>query len=211
MKADFLTSLAVAGAMATGMTAALAAVPPKMKMTTEIPVNVVTPDRTETRLGALEFVDGVPTEATAQKVWDHLDFARAVEVMIMTTPAASLQGFREGIRQWGPDNETMIYWHGRLDAKGLLLTGNTTVVYSFMWIDLKNGPMVMETPPDVLGIIDDAWFHYLTDFGNAGPDRTRARAESTCCCRRGTRARFPKAISSSSRRPTAIGWPCAAS
>ena len=100
-----------------------------------------------------------------------MDFSRAVEVMIMTTPAASLQGFRKGIQKWGPDNETMIVWEGRLDSKGLLLTGNTTVVYTFMWIDLKGGPMVMETPPNVLGIIDDAWFHYLTDFGNAGPDK----------------------------------------
>ena len=122
----------------------------------------------ETRLGTLEFVDGFPTKETAQKVWDHMDFSRAVEAMIMTTPAASLQGFRKGIQKWGPDNETMIYWDGRLDSKGLLLTGNTTVVYTFMWIDLKDGPMVMETPPNVLGIIDDAWFHYVTDFGNAG-------------------------------------------
>ena len=144
---------------------------PKMKYSTEIPANVVTPDRTETRLGALEFVDGFPTEATAEKVWDHMDFSRAVEAMIMTTPAASLQGFRKGIQKWGPDNETMIYWGGRLDSKGLLLTGNTTVVYTFMWIDLKDGPMVMETPPNVLGIIDDAWFHYVCDFGNAGDDK----------------------------------------
>ena len=80
----------------------------------------------------------------------------------MLTPAASLQGFRKVIRKWGPDNETMIIWEGRLDSKGLLLTGNTTVVYTFMWIDLKDGPMVMETPPNVLGIIDDAWFQYLS-------------------------------------------------
>jgi len=40
-----------------------------------------------------------------------------------------------------------------------------------MWIDLKDGPMVMETPPNVLGIIDDAWFHYVCDFGNAGDDK----------------------------------------
>ena len=143
---------------------------PTMEYTTQIPANVITPDRTETRIGTLEFTDGFPTEATAEKVWDHMDFSRAVEVMIMTTPAASLQGFRKGIQKWGPDNETMIYWEGRLDSKGLLLTGNTTVVYTFMWIDLKDGPMVMETPPNVLGIIDDAWFHYVTDFGNAGPD-----------------------------------------
>jgi len=144
---------------------------PKMKMTTEIPANVITPDKMETSIGTLKFVDGVPTKETAQKIWDQQDFSRAVEAMIMTTPTASLQGFRKGIQKWGPDNETMIYWDGRLDSKGLLLTGNTTVVYTFMWIDLKDGPMVMETPPNVLGIIDDAWFHYVTDFGNAGPDK----------------------------------------
>jgi hypothetical protein len=143
----------------------------KFKMTTDIPAGVVTEDVRETRLGALEFIDGFPTDETAQKVWDQLDFQRAVEVMIMTTPAASLSGFRRAIREWGPDNETMIIWEGRIDSKVLLLTPNTTVVYTFMWIDLKNGPMVMETPPNVLGIIDDAWFHYVTDFGNAGEDR----------------------------------------
>ena len=145
--------------------------PPKMAMTTEIPANVITPDKMETSIGTLEFYDGFPTDETAQKVWDNLDFVRAVEAMIMTTPAASLVGFRQGIRDFGPDNETMIFWNGRLDPRGLLLTGNTTVIYSFMWIDLKDGPMVMETPPNVLGIIDDFWFRYLTDFGNAGDDK----------------------------------------
>lgn len=144
--------------------------PPAMKMTTEIPASVVTPAEVETRLGTLRFEDGFPTEETAEMVWDQLDFQRAVEVMIMTTPAASLSGFRRGIREFGPDNETMIIWEGRMDSKVLILTPNTTVVYAFMWIDLKDGPMVMETPPNVLGIIDDAWFHYVTDFGNAGPD-----------------------------------------
>ncbi|MCM8530875.1 MAG: DUF1254 domain-containing protein, partial [Lentisphaeraceae bacterium] len=32
-------------------------------------------------------------------------------------------------------------------------------------------PMVIETPPDVLGIIDDHWFHYVADFGRLGPDK----------------------------------------
>ena len=172
MYANTLTTTVALGAlMAAAFGCSAGAEPPKMKMTTEIPANVITPDRTETRLGTLEFVDGFPTDATVQKVWDHMDFSRAVEAMIMTTPAASLQGFRKGIQQWGPDNETMIYWDGRLDSKGLLLTGNTTVVYTFMWIDLKDGPVVMETPPSVLGIIDDAWFHYVCDFGDAGDDK----------------------------------------
>ncbi len=65
------------------------------KMTTQIPENVITPDVVETSIGTLKFNDGFPTEETAQKVWDNLDFVRAVEAMIMTTPAASLVGFRE--------------------------------------------------------------------------------------------------------------------
>mgnify|MGYP000385050287 CR=1 FL=1 len=32
-------------------------------------------------------------------------------------------------------------------------------------------PLVLETPPNVLGIIDDHWFKYVGDFGNAGPDK----------------------------------------
>jgi hypothetical protein len=141
------------------------------KMTTEVPENVLIPDVVETRLGTLEFFDGVPTAETAAKVWDQLDFQRAVECMILTTPAASLSGFRRGIREYGPDNETAIIWETRLDSKGLLLTGNTTVVYLFMWLDTRNGPVVLESPPNVLAIIDDFWFHYVTDVGNAGPDR----------------------------------------
>ncbi|PVB59849.1 DUF1254 domain-containing protein [Labrenzia sp. 011] len=144
---------------------------PAYKMTTDVPANTITPDKAETRLGTLEYFDGIPTDETAQKVWDHLDFSRAVEAMITHVPTASLVGFRKGLREFGPDNETMIIFEGRLDPRALLLTGNTTVVYSFMWIDLKDGPMVMETPPNVLGIVDDAWFRYLTDFGNAGDDK----------------------------------------
>jgi len=171
MKAKQLFTLAVAVLMATSLAITVWAEPPKMKFTTDIPESVITPDTLKTERGTLRFVDGVPTEKTAQMVWDQLDFGRAVECMIMCAPAASLNGFRRSIRQWGRDNETMIYWHGRMDSKVLILTPNTTVVYAFMWIDLKDGPMVIETPPNVLGIIDNFWFHYVTDFGNAGPDK----------------------------------------
>ena len=141
------------------------------KMTTQIPENVLIPDEVETRLGTLKFFDGVPTAETAQLIWDNQDFSRAVECMIMCTPAASLSGFRRGIREFGPDNETAIIWESRLDSKGLLLTGNTSVIYLFLWVNTSDGPVVIESPPNVLAILDDFWFHYVTDIGNAGPDR----------------------------------------
>jgi hypothetical protein len=45
------------------------------------------------------------------------------------------------------------------------------VEHVLFWLNLKDGPMVMETPPNVLGIIDDFWFRYVADFGLAGPDK----------------------------------------
>ena len=117
MKVKILGSLVLAGLL---YTTALAN-PPKMKMTTEIPANVLIPDKVETRLGTLEFFDGVPTAETAQKIWDNQDFSRAVESMIMTTPAASLAGFRRGIREFGPDNETAIIWEVSLGFKGPII------------------------------------------------------------------------------------------
>ena len=121
--------------------------PQTYKMTTQVPDNVLIPDKVDTRLGTLEFFDGVPTAETAEKVWDHLDFSRAVESMIMTTPAASLVGFRRGIREFGPDNETAIIWESRLDSKGLLLTGNTTVIYLFMGLIQRTGRLLSNHPP----------------------------------------------------------------
>jgi hypothetical protein len=38
-------------------------------MTTEIPASITTPDRVETRIGTLEFFDGIPTKATSALVW----------------------------------------------------------------------------------------------------------------------------------------------
>jgi hypothetical protein len=31
--------------------------------------------------------------------------------------------------------------------------------------------MVLETPPKVLAFLDDSWFQYVTDIGNAGRDK----------------------------------------
>jgi hypothetical protein len=51
--------------------------PPKMKMTTNIPAEITTPDSIETSLGTLRFFDGLPDKVTVEKVFDNLDFMRA--------------------------------------------------------------------------------------------------------------------------------------
>ncbi|MBW2449775.1 MAG: hypothetical protein JRE92_05035, partial [Deltaproteobacteria bacterium] len=81
--------------------------PPKMKMTTEIPASITTPDRVNTRIGTMKFFDGFPTEDTAKKCFDNLDFLRGVEAFLNGCPAASLVAMREGMRELGAINGTI--------------------------------------------------------------------------------------------------------
>lgn len=147
--------------------------PAKMKMTTEIPQHILIPDKLETRIGTLEFFDGMPTPATVQKAYEFLDFQRAVSVFLEEMRAASMVAMRNGLRKAGikKSNEVAIF-EVLMDSKSLWLTANTETVYAVTFLDLqKDGPTVIEVPPNVLGILDDMWMRYICDLGNAGPDK----------------------------------------
>jgi hypothetical protein len=144
---------------------------PRMRMTTDIPEGIETPNRLETHLGTLTSFDGVPDQATTEKLYDDMDLRRATEAFLATLPVASMSAMEAGLRKFGPPNTTALLFENLMDSKSLWLTPNTVSIYQAMWVELGDEPMVIETPPAVLGIIDDAWFQYVTDFGNAGPDR----------------------------------------
>mgnify|MGYP001814777830 FL=1 len=143
---------------------------PKMKMATEIPEGITTPDNIQTRVGELNFFDGVPDIESAQKVYNLLDFTHAYQAFLDGTKIASMDGIRKGILEFGPANTTAVLFAGLMDSKALFLTANTTSVYMFSWLEMGDEPMVIETPPNVLGFINDHWFRYVIDFGNLGPD-----------------------------------------
>ncbi len=163
--------IAAALVCALAVTTAHAQTAPKMKMTTAIPPEITTPDAVETRLGTLRFVDGFPDKETTQKVYDNLDFQRGVEAFLTGVPAASAAAIRTALRGLGPDNKTLLLFETLMDSKSLFLTANTESIYAFGWLNLKDGPLVLETPPKVLGMVDDFWFRNVIDFGNAGPDK----------------------------------------
>ena len=60
-----ITTFMVAVLMAAGI--AMAKEPPKMKMTTEIPVGISTPDKVETRVGNFDLRDGIPSKESIEK------------------------------------------------------------------------------------------------------------------------------------------------
>jgi hypothetical protein len=45
----------------------------------QAPQSIATPSKVETRLGTFEYRDGAPTKATADKVYDNLDFMHGVD------------------------------------------------------------------------------------------------------------------------------------
>jgi hypothetical protein len=132
---------------------------------------ISTPDQVETRLGTLKFFDGLPDKATVEKVYDNLDFMRGVEVFLSLMPGASVSAIAQGYVDAGVGEGTIGIFETLMDSKTLVLTGNTETVYAGTPLDLRNGPVVVESPPNVLGIVNDAWQRYVADLGNAGPDQ----------------------------------------
>ena len=51
------------------------------------------------------------------------------------------------------------------------LTANDNTIYNFIWIDTHKGPLVVEVPPMVLGLIDDFWYRWVADIGITGADQ----------------------------------------
>ncbi len=87
-------------------------------------------------------------------------------------PARRSMRLREGLRSQGAtNNQTVLITETLMDSKVAVPHGEHRDVYNLMWLDLKDGPLVIEMPPNIVGIIDDFWFHYVGDVGQAGPDR----------------------------------------
>ncbi len=146
------------------------------KYKTDIPTKILTPDHVDSRIGDLEFYDGMPTSETLDKVYDNLDFMRGVDVFLNFIPATSIEGLRMGMAELGVSNynEVMVM-DNLMDATSLFLTGNASTVYASSFMDLeKDGAMVIEVPAGAgPGTVNDAFFRFVVDMGAPGPDRKK--------------------------------------
>jgi len=141
------------------------------KMTTPIAPGVAVPDKVETSIGTLNLNYGYPNGATVDKIYDNLDRSRALQAYLLAIPIVNQAGMRDSIRQRGPDNQTDVIWEDLVDARTVELTANDNTIYSFIWVDTHKGPLVVEIPPEVLGLIDDFWYRWVVDVGITGPDK----------------------------------------
>jgi hypothetical protein len=125
------------------------------KMTTQIAPGVITPDRMESSIGPLTLTDGFPTAETTAKIWDNLDRSRALQAYLLAIPIVNQAGMRDSLLKFGPLNRTNVIWENLVDPRTVELTANDNTIYSFLWIDTKDSPIVVEIPPKVLGTIND--------------------------------------------------------
>jgi hypothetical protein len=135
-----------------------------------IPPGVAAPDTVDTRFGTLHFFDGVPDQASTAMIYDNLDYQRAVQAYLLALPVVNQAANRAAILAMGPANTTVPIWEQLVDSRTVELTANNNTPYTWFWIDLRNGPLVIEAPPKVLGLVNDIWYHWNGDIGFTGPD-----------------------------------------
>jgi len=131
-------------------------------------------------LANLPFTENRPTKETAQTLRDELLFQRATQAYLWALPLINTLGMQVGSEKtFGAGYNVLPIWKKRLDAKTLVTTPNSDVIYAMSYVDLgEDGPLVMEAPPMLQGILLDFWQRpipvdggkFFGDVGLAGPD-----------------------------------------
>jgi hypothetical protein len=132
------------------------------------------------RLANLRFAKNRPTAETAQTLRDELLFQRATQTYLWAMPLINTLGMKVGSeKKFGAGYNVLPVWKKRLDAKTLVTTPNSDVIYAMSYLDLgKDGPIVFQAPPQLQGILLDFWQRpipvdggkYFGDVGLFGPD-----------------------------------------
>jgi hypothetical protein len=131
-------------------------------------------------LANLPFEENRPTVETAQTLRDELLFQRATQTYLWALPLFNTLGMQVGSEKtFGAGYSILPIWKRRLDAKTHVTTPNSDVLYAMSYVDLaKDGPMVIDAPPMLQGILLDCWQRpipvdggkFAGDVGLAGPD-----------------------------------------
>jgi hypothetical protein len=131
-------------------------------------------------LAKLPFEQNRPTAKTAQTLKDELLFQRATQTYLWALPLLNTMGMRDGFaKSFGTGYDIMAIWEGRLDAKTLITTPNSDLIYGMVFLNLADaGPVVFEAPPKLQGILLDFWQRpipvdggkFAGDVGLPGPD-----------------------------------------
>lgn len=134
-------------------------------------------------LADLPFEKDYPTQETTLKLDEELYFQRAVQTYLWALPAVNMYAMKEGLAKTnGEGYNVMSVFEQRLKPNTVITTPNSDVIYGLGFADLsKTGPLVIEAPANLQGLMDDFWHRplvgpningrqFLADIGIPGPD-----------------------------------------
>lgn len=135
-------------------------------------------------LANLPFPAGYPAAKSVQPLQDEWLFQRATQVYLWALPALNMYAMKEGSeKKFGAGYNVLPIFKERLDSKTLITTPNSDVIYALGYLDLgKDGPIVIDVPPGLQGILDDFFQRpicgpqleghtWCGDVGLPGPDK----------------------------------------
>src|SRR4029077_13712357 len=118
-------------------------------------------------LANLPFVAGYVAKGNAPTLLDELFFQRAVQTYLWALPALNMYGMKEGSEKvFGKGYNVLPVWKQRLNAKTLITTPHSDVIYAMRYLGLKeDGPLVIEVP-GLQGMLDDFWQRPIPSVGD---------------------------------------------
>ncbi len=126
----------------------------------------------QTRFGPVDLVNDYPTEAATKALYDELDFQRAVQAYIWATPLVAMESLRQANVRDFDVQDGVVAVNDRYTGPELqTLTANNTTIYAGSAVDLRKGPVVIDSPKGAYGVIDDFWQRPVSEVGPFGPDK----------------------------------------
>ncbi len=174
-----------------------------------VPVSAIAQSARYDELAKLPYQTGYLGAKESQQLTDELFYQRGVQTYLWALPALNMYAMKEGSeRVFGKGYNVLPIFKERLNAETLITTPNSDVIYALGYLDLKeDGPMVIEVPPGLQGILDDFWQRPICSVGEIDgrkwcgewvcPAPIKAMAESISSCRRSIRRASRPVISPS--------------
>ncbi|MGI6853303.1 DUF1254 domain-containing protein [Mesorhizobium sp. 1B3] len=127
----------------------------------------------ETPVGDVELQDSYFNDDASKRLYDEMDYQRASQAYIWSTPLVSVTTWRENQgKAYGVENETDFVVLESLKEKRGIVTANLTTPYIFNFSNLKDGAIQIDYPAgQTAGGVLDFWQRPVFDLGLTGPDK----------------------------------------
>lgn len=165
----------------------------------------------QTPIGAIELVNNYFDSDASNRLFDEMDYQRAVQSYIWSTPLVSVTTWRNReAKAFGVTRANDFVVLESLREKRGIVTGNLTTPYILNFSSVKDGPLIVDYPGGkTAGGILDFWQRPLADTGLTGPDQGKGGATSLSAPKPIRRSIRTKMRSYSRVRPTTSAFSCA--